>query len=91
LKVSKSVVDLRDVLADGRMFLPDASGARILIKFGKPCAGKTCVTFRAIVREWVDQAIQDVSAETKRRNARRCLATTVSGLTRTKESFQPLQ
>jgi hypothetical protein len=27
----------------------------------------------------------------KRRNARRCQATTVSGLTRTQESFQPLQ
>jgi hypothetical protein len=27
----------------------------------------------------------------KRRNARRCQAITVSGLTRTKDSFQPLQ
>src|SRR5260370_28215351 len=35
LRVSKSVVDLRDALAHGRMFMTDMTSAPILIKFEK--------------------------------------------------------
>jgi hypothetical protein len=64
LKVSKSVVDLQDALAHGRMFMKDTTSAPILIRFEKPNAGRTRVTFRESSTAWLDQAIQDVHAET---------------------------
>jgi hypothetical protein len=36
----------------------------ILIKFAKPLAGRTRVTFRASGTRWLDQAIKDVHGET---------------------------
>jgi len=64
LRVSKSVVDLRDAIAHGRMFMTDIAATPIMIKFEKPASGRTRVTFRASSTKWLDQAIQDVHAET---------------------------
>ncbi|PYQ08036.1 MAG: hypothetical protein DMF83_07910 [Acidobacteria bacterium] len=64
LRVSKTVVDLRDALAHGRMFMPSMQDPPILIKFEKPCDGRTRVTFRKSGAEWLHQAIKDVHAET---------------------------
>jgi hypothetical protein len=64
LRVSRTVVDLRDALAHGRMFMASMQDVPILIKFEKPSGGHTRVTFRASGTGWLDQAIQDVHAET---------------------------
>jgi hypothetical protein len=65
LQVAKWVVDVRDALAHGRMFMADLSGAPpILIKFAKPSGGKVRVVFRADSDEWLDRALGKVAAET---------------------------
>ena len=64
LKVSRSVVDLRDALAHGRMFMPSMDEPPVLIRFEKPSGGRTRVIFRASAAEWLYQALQDVHAET---------------------------
>ena len=64
LVVSKSVVEIRDALAHGRMWLPDMSAAPVLLKFEKPASGSTRVTFLQVSSgEWLNNTIVQIHGE----------------------------
>jgi hypothetical protein len=64
LNVDRSLVDLRDALAHSRMFLPNTSGAPILLKFDKPVAGKVRVVFAQESNPtWLEHCIYRVHLE----------------------------
>jgi hypothetical protein len=64
LAVTAAVVEIRDVLAHGRMWLPDLSSAPVLLKFAKPSSGSTCVTFLQVSSsEWLADTLGRVHDE----------------------------
>ncbi|MEO8500911.1 MAG: hypothetical protein ABI565_08340 [Vicinamibacteria bacterium] len=64
LAVDRTLVDLRDALAHSRMFLPSVTSPPVLIKFQKPVAGKTSVSFvQTSSSEWLAACISRVHLE----------------------------
>jgi hypothetical protein len=58
LRVDPSVIEVRDVLAHSRVWLPDTDGIPLLLKFEKPASGITKVSFMQFSSsEWLDKMI----------------------------------
>jgi hypothetical protein len=64
LAVDPAVVEVRDVLAHGRMWLPHLGASPVLLKFAKPSSGSTRVTFLQVSSsEWLAAMIRQVHIE----------------------------
>jgi hypothetical protein len=64
LELFRSLVDLRDALAHGRVWLPDLNTPPLLLKFEKPTNGSTTVTFKQFISsEWLEPQLKRTAGE----------------------------